>query len=499
MTMNSQRLVYLLTSLELPLRGWCDVRSMCRLDASLCNREIRPHYLEALRGVCIQKLSDEEKSTDIERGFLLWIRKRRINVKEVNVIGVVKKDVALYEEIFTSVGRFVEAVHFYHLYGEQSCNRHYIAVAGSCAILRTIRFTECEVDESMLLVLLKSSPIAKVEFLDSTVLRISANRALNFPYLRHVAAIGLRATKKKHDGNNYALDVLRKVVVGNTNLESLHLVGVGHHGEKLISVIEGTSNLCSLCITDMENLTDETVQKIVTMHKETLTNVEISGHTGLTDLGVELLVKTCQDLRFLRLSQNTQITELSLFAIADHCVHLRALDVSNCRRVSVHGVRRVFNTCQSLVSFKCGWRHSDDDDFDYDDDIDNDTMQLPTWTVYDLLPYLPKRIVTLELADESNNERDVELLIQHGQNVQKLNVADCSIFTEQRILANVHKLPNLKKLWVSYHNTFNKEKVPPELYVGGSVQICAPYDGRIWYKTFDTFGLADIYAATRDD
>lgn len=297
-------------------------------------------------------------------------------------------------------------------------------------------------------------------------------------------------------------EFIERLLNGNVGILSIDLVlGGAVEDDRVLRLLSDKPNLQRLTLTDIQ-LHDETLNDIAGRCRS-LTDVEISGSTSqVSDNGILFLVTACTDLHNLRLSENAIITDRGLAHIAAHSPNLRALDVSNCTKITVAGIRVIFAGCQELSSLKIGYQGSL-----------NTTEPNPpedVLTVYQVLPFLPTGLKSLEIVDEIVFDltfnpaiiyENVQLLVTYTHHIVSLSLRWClnamivDTFLRQWELCP-DSLPNLRNLTFAIGSNRTNLFVPLRITVHDSIEIVRAYGTRYWYRNFDRNNESELICAS---
>ena len=83
-----------------------------------------------------------------------------------------------------------------------------------------------------------------------------------------------------------------------------------------------------------------------------LTSIDLSGCSGISDIGVSAIAACCHHLTSINLKRCPSISDIGVSAIAERCRHLTSIDLRGCGRISDIGVSALAEGCHHLTSIK---------------------------------------------------------------------------------------------------------------------------------------------------
>ena len=106
-------------------------------------------------------------------------------------------------------------------------------------------------------------------------------------------------------------------------------------------------DLMSVNISGAVSVTDFGLTSLVRRHTA-IQRLDVTGCTGITDVGIREIGLNCKYLEQLNLS-STLIMGNALIAIAEGCPLLSDINLSKCQHIQKYGVTKVFYSCKKIV------------------------------------------------------------------------------------------------------------------------------------------------------
>lgn len=340
---------------------WIEKADIIRLDTAVCNKTLRPLYLEVLRTTGFSFDSITIKNGDNE---LAWIRQRGVYVEKIVLIDISAFDQLPKDCMPSSYNRgvaiefppaakkslsFIRAIRIFKRFGalvsltlQQPLNvftdAEFCAILASCSQLKELEIANC--------VHLTNRGIAEISELCTKLQRVSFIQCKEIhPSSLYFLLKNLPDLQYARFESCYGREIVKEMVEGcvTHQLSVLELVYVWYVSDVMTKVIISCLPNLSTIILRGTMITVDVV-KMIRGTLPRLTTLDVSASTYVTDdhilqfVGNETGTASVSYLQTLSLSYCSRISDVALMEISKTLPFLESLSLQNCLGISDHGV-----------------------------------------------------------------------------------------------------------------------------------------------------------------
>ncbi|XP_051121708.1 F-box/LRR-repeat protein 4 [Andrographis paniculata] len=221
------------------------------------------------------------------------------------------------------------------------------AVAQGCHDLRTLHVAGCRFITDGLLKALSSNcdNLEELDLQGCTNITDSGLTALvhGCKRLKH-----LDLNKCSNIGDVGVSSVSRACSSSLVTLKLLDCYKIGD--ESLMSLAEYCKNLETVIIGGCRNISDESIKSLASSCNASLKNLRMDWCINISDVSLDCIFLLCRSLEVLDIGCCEEVTDAAFEVLGnDDCkLNLKILRASNCRKITVHGIRKLLKSCQAL-------------------------------------------------------------------------------------------------------------------------------------------------------
>ncbi len=159
---------------------------------------------------------------------------------------------------------------------------------------------------------------------------------------RRVSDLVVQGAKRLSDAG------LIRAIIGNTNLQSLHVIDCKLLKDWLFTVLaKNCPHIRSLSVVECQGVTDESIQAVTNKCGE-IQELHIDRSRNLTDRSLCLIAAGCPQLENFTMSESPQYSYEGFADIIESCKKLRLLGLSGCPQVNDGWIEVIINNCPKL-------------------------------------------------------------------------------------------------------------------------------------------------------
>lgn len=316
--------------------SWLNIRSIVRLDSSVCNKTERPIFLDLLESdnFVLPKLSANEPTNRA----LLWAINRLVKCKTLGLNPHVQLNIL---DDYLSKQRNFEHLHMRKL-NDTFCVC--FMISSHCRALCSIFFNGCALSKSVRNIFLYCTSLREVFFHYCTCLSFDMFQGVSSPSLETLALTDCRCDDQ----------CMLAAVSMSKNIVNLNLSGNLLTDGAVRRAAASLTHLYRLGISGLIHVSDTTITQIAVACGR-LHAIDLTLCDNISDAAVVFLVTNCKQLEHLVLPGDVSFTVLS--AIAQNCPGLKRLIAGELVGVSLQDEILLLESCQQLhtlgMSFSC--------------------------------------------------------------------------------------------------------------------------------------------------
>ncbi|CAN4123711.1 unnamed protein product [Withania somnifera] len=221
------------------------------------------------------------------------------------------------------------------------------AVAEGCRELRTLNLSGCRlVSDSLLKALSKNCHNLEELGLQGCINITDTGLCVLVEGCRNIKHLDIN--KCSNIGNIGVSAVSKACASILSTLKLLDCFKVGD--ESILSLADNCKNLETLVIGGCRNISDESMKSLAVACSKSLRKLRMDWCLNIYDSSLDCILSGCRNLEVLDIGCCEGVTDAAFqhLGSGELMLELKILKASNCRKITIEGIKKLLNSCESL-------------------------------------------------------------------------------------------------------------------------------------------------------